>query len=134
MARAAPRHSAGDLPHAFGVKAEPAELWSRLKPLSSSKRQLAAVGWCHDLRFCDNRLQMDTWIDETGEKKRSNAGRAAGVYSRVRIEWQEDTALDIERACRAFTLPEFKGLCLVRHGTHGKLRCAVSEGDKSQIL
>lgn len=51
-------------------------------------------------------VKAETWIDETGEKKRSNAG----VLSRVRIEWEEDSAVDIERACRAFTVQGFKGL------------------------
>ena len=36
----------------------------------------------------------------------------AGVLSRVRIEWEEDSAVDIERACRAFTVQGFKGLRL----------------------
>ena len=37
----------------------------------------------------------------------------AGVLSRVRIEWDEDTANEIERASRAFTGPKgFKGMLL----------------------
>eukprot|EP00435_Cladocopium_sp_Y103_P007216 s2688_g2.t1 len=58
-------------------------------------------------------VKAETWIDETGEKKRSNAG----VLSRVRIEWEEDSAVDIERACRAFTVPGFKGLFTDYEGT-----------------
>jgi len=47
------------------------------------------------------------FLIENGEKRRSNAG----VLSRVRIEWDEDTAMEIERASRAFTGPKgFKGM------------------------
>ena len=30
----------------------------------------------------------------------------------MRIEWEEDSAVDIERACRAFIVQGFKGLRL----------------------
>jgi len=63
------------------------------------------------------------FLIKNGEKRRSNAG----VLSRVRIEWAEDTALEIERASRAFTGPKgFKGMFTDYQGQPVRVtHCAV---------